>query len=392
MTAVARWTCMSANHRSRREFLALGSGTVLGGSLLATSAKAHDTTRIVTERVGDKQIETKVPTKWWEHSKQVEKALQKAQRRFGNSPVIEDARIEKTEEKIAGLYKSRIGLTFNPDRAAQASEAKQEAGVPDQILSIPVRVSKARELKPASGGSGCPHFGGDRTKIRGGIPVVDADSGEQGTAVCRVWKNGNPFLLTCNHLGGGCNRSKGDRIDLTTGEKIGEIAHFDVSYDWMLVEVTNSNLTLTDTIVNPGHSQLPDGPLEVAGYYTKNGVKYLNSNDYRIFKQGGSTGLEEGVIYNLESQGSYDCANWSEGVETSHRNAPGDSGGPLYHKTDSNYGDVSIVSMYGGFYEWDSVGETECGNDVYDDAQTVAAYQIATNGDINFEEEHSDTL
>jgi hypothetical protein len=255
----------------------------------------------------------------------------------------------------------------------------QSVEIPETVNGIPVTVTTLGNDVP----NGC-YFDDPKDQIDGGRQI----SGDvyTGTAACRVFYDGKTCLLTANHLFGSCDNNNGNETD-QGGEYIGDVIGYDDAYDWAVVEDMTSK-SFTDYIENPeNYSQLPSGDLEVAGYFTYNGTKYLMDNALPIWKQGITTNQQIGHIYRMNYSTSFGCVDFPDGVYSSCDTADSDSGGPTYAETSDEYGDVSMIGVHSASNETDKTSDTMCGNYVYDAAIATPAHQIVDFG-VDFEESH----
>lgn len=362
-----------ANHPTGRRAILKSAGattaTLFG---VGTVSGSGDTVEIVTERTKRGPVTKQVPRAWYEYEQAVDRALERAEQQYSDQSGLKSIHLVPSSQSRGGMRVSQIefAVRFN----------SRTADVPDAIEGIPVNTTTVRRDIPTS----CRSFDGAVDQIDGGRQV-SGDNGV-GTAACRVFYDGKTCLLTANHLFDSCESNNGDGAD-QGGEDIGNIIGYDAAYDWAVIEDTTSK-TFTDYIENPeNYSQLPSGDLEVAGYFTYNGTKYLMDNALPIWKQGITTNQQIGHIYRMNYSTSFGCVNFSDGIYSSCDTADGDSGGPTYAETSDQYGDVSMIGVNVASNKLDRTDNTMCGNYVHDAAIATPAHQLVDFG-IDFEESH----
>lgn len=143
-----------------------------------------------------------------------------------------------------------------------------------------------------------------------------------------VLKDGYRYLLTANHLWGGCSDTDGTQV-YQNGTYLGEIAGHHQAHDWSIIEDTSSALNFSrDPWIWGG-----DTARQLASYVTRDGLHHFKSEGTTVYKQGISTAETLGQIIGVavdRSDRLDECASIANVIETNCDTAGGDSGGPMY--------------------------------------------------------------
>lgn len=362
------------SRRSVLKTVGAGSATLFGTGVVGAG---KPTVEIITERLKNGEVVTKkVPRAWYEYEQRVDHAHEVAEKQYGSHEAIKSVHITPSQESRGGIRVSKVEIARKP------SPVTDSLHFPSEIEGIPVSTSVLGE--DSGGSSNCPHYGDTYDAIKGGVSFYG--DGGFGSLGCRVTYDGKTCFLTANHVFGSCGANIGD-VAIQGGDVIGEVIGYNATYDWAVIEDQTSK-TFTDYIVNPNTSGLlPSGDLEVAGYFTEAGARYVMDQALPVWRQGRATNQQIGHIYHMKYNFDWECVDMPNGIYTACDNADGDSGGPTFAETDSEYGEVSMLGIHIGYNKLEADGTVCGGLTNYESSISTPAFDLVDYG-IDFEEAH----
>jgi hypothetical protein len=333
----------------------------------------------------------KVPQKWHDHRKHVSDLHSRIRQDLHESPGVFETRLIRSSKTYGGNNGLQIEVLIDPEMGAKSAIPSSS-----ENISIKSTHNKERDTSAAcsdpNGDDNCTNYEDDDWVKAG---EVVGDYSRYGTASGRVQAPNGNRLLTCAHtfyypgncgsasLGGNSAYVDGDPNDNQLnwhGQRVGEVNEHDIGADYVFIEKDGTGSTWGSKIDNNRSSV----DSKIVGYCTKDYLAdkaSLHYNSPCFNKMGVTTGLRSGKVYAVEADDGFNsCTNYSnEGVKSTIPSADGDSGGPVYLRT--NRGEFLANINQAGY---DSTTNYACGNTVYSKCGGTAAYEIKNRESCQF--------
>lgn len=317
-------------------------------------------------RSGDEVREwRRVPRAWHDHVEEVRAARREVDDLIGGVYGVSGAKVVRSDRQYGG--RDGIAIAIELDESAVAED------LPEAVQDVPVETERIAER----GLNACFNTG-DFGSIPGGAMIGPADQPLFGTACSTVAVDGERRLLTAAHLWHDCEATSiaGAGAE-QSGRFLGRIDRANAAADVAFVAVENDDVSLADGLALADDRQAP-----VGGVVADWGVSVLLTGDEQVYNVGASSGLTAGSLTARDVADAWaGCITFDgHGVEAGHRNAEGDSGGPLFYRRDGECYLVGLQQMW-----LDEVG-TACGsNTLGDRGRGTAAYHVADAFDARFD-------
>ncbi|WP_135826528.1 hypothetical protein [Halorussus ruber] len=304
---------------TRREVLravgASGTGVLAIQHGLQGVRAGGDDVKIVTHKSRNTVARTqRVSKQWYDHKTQAKQALNRLRQNLGASPNVLGISTETLDERIDGLRKFGIRVSFD--------EAEGSLPVASEVNGIPVLTEEIPGFDRAC-------YTGYQEPIKGGNGHTSPSGA--ATLTCRVYKGGQKFMMGCRHVFVDNDKGNCDGSDITGtkwsqgGDEVGKVVYGYQNHDCTLLDKsTDGNRVFDNSIV--------DETGYVAGRVTAEGVDYLASSNDTVRKRGRSSCKEQGEVVGT---GTIYCNNGNyvgNAVRHTAHIESGDSGGPSYHK------------------------------------------------------------
>lgn len=305
---------------NRRTAIKSFSGLAGLAALPTLGTASIDTTEIATvKRDGEVLKTATVATEWYEQVQRIRREVKALQKELIDTPGVKF-----------------IGYGFSNDYIHDRTRPEFEVGYDPKLLKteLPERYSDFNiRTEESEGNEPLCYNQGDYNPVPGGVTIEGqkddlwAGPGTTGAEVNNP--DGNPRLLTANHLTSSCGvaAEKGETI-YQNGRKFGTVEEAHGDEDWMIVK-PNSDFSTKEVLRRGDGEELP-----ISGYYTQDGVDdlgcYGDGNCRTVQSMGTTTGntygtvQQRGVLYDK-------CPNMNGyGLRLDMESAKGDSGGLSY--------------------------------------------------------------
>jgi len=306
------------------------------------SGKLGDSVEIVVARDENGPIETKkVPQSWYRQVRNTRRVVEKSREQFEKKSGVRGVKIGSSTEKFGGKSGHSIVISVN--------ETGVRGKIPERVQNVPV------EIVEEEGGSAplnCDNLG-DFNNIPGGV----AHGFDFATTCVKVRdiQAGQRRMLTAAHVHGSCGSNLSGNT-FYQGDSDGTIRRYDWGTDFALVEDTYSDgESFDDKILEEDGTRI-----DIDGWYTKDGISELMSNDEQVKKMGITSGNTTGEIKYMETAGDpTDCHDYGyEGVRLTNNGGKGDSGGPIYNMKSQEARMIGMISQGAG----NQVDSVDCDN------------------------------
>ncbi|WP_158059253.1 chymotrypsin family serine protease [Halorussus halophilus] len=353
----------------RREFLkhsafAGGGFSLFGHGTLSIDRK----TKIDVLRTKDGVAKRKkVPARWYRHLQQARSKHRKLRTAHSDKPWFTNSYLTQDENQTAGFHRRKIVVEHDLDQLAANSQSDDSHPLPSELNGIAVETADPKERTE----TGCRNVG-EYKNLPGGVSIKGDNI--PGSTCCRAEMGGQAYELTAYHVTG-CNPNASFEQG---GNNLGSLAEGDQDEDWGLINVTNSNYSLTEKVKEPDGERKP-----IQGWVTRNGVDTYKEEDRYIYQLGRETGQSMGKIQNIDASFASSCAHnggHNKAIELGNDGAPGDSGGPFYILEDS----VDVWMMGITQYNYGYVTGFGCsGAEKQDKTGGIPIWYIANNHGIS---------
>jgi hypothetical protein len=320
------------------------SATALSGYATSVSVVGADGPKkkinILAE--GDRSVKSvSVSKKWHQHTRKTERVHQNFKNKISQKTGVMRVGIETGDKKIGGLLSHRIHVTVD--------SAADRANIPESIEGVPVRISEGSEIRPTGCDPDAPEDDCYRKApdtVYGGLACRTDNTPTEtanATTSCRVFLNGNKYLMTARHLFtddlNECDHSSissdqylyllDDTGDKVYTRPIGSPAHDFADSDAALVDTSKTSRSITNSITN-------EGSKGIVGRVTGEGLSYLKSNSVVVKKRGRCTCAETGAVIETGIFRYCNNLNHLDGmVKSTTDQRKRDSGGVVYFEGDS---------------------------------------------------------
>ncbi|KPN28973.1 hypothetical protein SY89_03207 [Halolamina pelagica] len=176
--------------------------------------------------------------------------------------------------------------------------------------------------------------------------AMTTDSGGYGTIGSYGYRENDDtiFFLTASHTFG--QNDGGDKYEnMTQGDdEMGFVQYQNESQDWAAVAIWLDKESMVD---EPLIQRSGKSSKLIHGHYTEDGIDLIAANNGDIYRQGRSTGYQEGKIANVNQSLTGGDINHREAIE--YNTMPsfiGDSGGPVFADSQASNGSVSILGFH----------------------------------------------
>lgn len=340
---------------SRRDILrSSGVAAGISGISIGIGMGSDDSIKIVTGKREDTPTTTNIVSEeWYDHVQHVREIQSELKMEYYDNNRVESVRRTTTDSKIGGLNGMGITIGVTGDRVFGQD-------IPDQIESIPIEVEEAPDENEVHFDDHY-HDNSCRTKIvdciQGGDyisskytdnPDDDCSDGWGKLSITStVYKGGTEYVMTSAHgfvddfsCGTditGESAYQGHKCNSSSYE-IGEVDHYDYSYDWALVNKDNlpSGKSSSSSVVGEY--------ARIQGHVTEDGIDYLASSNETVYNYGRRTCKTEGKVLGI---GDYSRCYSEEYVGVTANAAGGDSGSPHYrHVSDPQGSYLEIIGLH----------------------------------------------
>lgn len=333
----------------RREAIkmtAAGAGLITAPISTAKAAQPSQLEIPIVVCRGDWIESRDVSKDWWHRIKQVRQARKKLGEAHLNRPfVTEVSIIGNSDEEVNGRQTTKLKVQAKRNHLARA-----KSEIPDSIEGIGV------EVQPAPKGEEIPMdacyytndsslsnlIGGDAFTADGGRgslgarAYVDSASGHRMVSAAHLWQD-EKGGESCERTSINGEYANMDDPDGSGDVKVGEVTTSNPAEDYALLK---NGAYLQGDLTNKIHHNSRELP--ISGSATN--YEYIKSNDTDVWKTGSSTGTLIGKIKDIQvSFSSTDNCEYSGdyGIRCTNNGAVGDSGGPVYIRT--NNGDKAAI-------------------------------------------------
>lgn len=362
---------------SRRKIIkSIGAGSTAVWFALPVSGNVESQKRIVTQRQRGGVYETqKVPRRWYEHEKEVDRAYTELQGSLKHENTIDSTAVEITERKIAGMRVSSPVAKVKSDKGDNKDQPAGDVQIPEEIGGIPINVREAPEEKGLTNCYNAATF----DPVPGGVWMEGTGTDPLGTTGCTVERDGIQFMWTAAHLFMDNSRCgwAGREADQWNGE-LGMRSAGNYREDWAVVAPA-AGINLSTSIWNSDE----DSPFGVRSYLTYDGLGYWMSNGIIVHKQGRTTGSLTGEITERRADDTVSCVNTGgSGVAVSVDTVGGDSGGPIYGITNHHRNEATMIASTSGGTSRRWFASYDCSPDsaVYSRTFGWPAYRMVQDG------------
>lgn len=307
-----------SNGMKRRTYLrTVGAvGLTLGSAQTVGAEHTNDdTVELVLTRTSEGPAKTReVPAAWHNQVRTAKARAKDLEQKLLSNPGVASVGVGVGESSIGGLREKviKVGLTGTSTRAS----------IPEQVdgVSVEVETNEGRNYQ-------C--YEGSYSPLRGGISI-ESGSGATGSICCRCWANGWR-IFTVRHIftdtGLPCGSIPDDGA-YRNGTRIGTIKGSSVEHDAIWIQ-TNDNFTMSDGIVDESE--------DIAGWVTESGLDTYSSDGTTMHKRGITTCKETYTIDSYNKTYDNGCGTIHQDLVDYNGNSdPGDSGGTIYLKGDSD--------------------------------------------------------
>lgn len=342
---------------SRRNYLKSASALGISAVGIQSVHAEGDSTELIVTRSSEGPAETRVvPTEWYTQTQKAKQKAEELENQLLNQPGVVSIGIGIGNSTIGGLKEKVIQVGLEGESTV--------ASIPEHVGGIDVQVK-------ANVSTEYQCYEGPYDTLRGGI-ALDSDYGS-GSACCRVYRNGTPYLLTARHVftddGSRCGNT-GNGYAYQGINYIGSEKDSKPHHDSLWINVTNDDVTLSDQII--------DESAYVEGWVTQAGLDTYSSDDTTLHKRGISTCKETYTVDSYDNTLNIDCGEHTEVVYYNGNSDAGDSGGIIYFISDE--GKAYVSGLLSGEVTVD------CGwycSDTYTFGS--AAYAMNSQYDLNFD-------
>jgi len=331
---------------SRRRVLGTVTGTAVSGIAGVPTAVVGDSgrkKRITTLASGDESRETvSVSQRWYRHKERAIRVKKAMRDRFLSQGGVHSVGIESDERTVGDLQGKRVRVAAIPEDTATLD------AVPSSVDGIPVRTVERKRPQKTDCYTGQPkdRDGDGRDEIRGGGAVVglkypgttDEERVREGTLCCRVFKNGQRYMLGARHMisDGACSdvNITGDNYGWgRIGSGGGNVYLGDVEEQYPEFDAALLTSRLAYDDISP--RIVDESSIDVVGRVTGSGIDLLQSDTPTTIDKRGRTTCETfGAIQKSRLSRLRYCS-WGPVYEEgqliiSAEQKQGDSGGPMY--------------------------------------------------------------
>jgi len=342
---------------SRRKYLKTASALGISAIGVQSVHAKGDRTEVVVTRDSDGPVGTRiVPTEWYNQTQKARRKSNELKEQLLNHPDVASIGIGTGDSTIGGLKEKVIELSLEGDSTS--------ANIPEHVdgTNVEVKTNASTEFQSCYEKTYDP--------LRGGISV--SSDYESGSACCRVYKGGTPYLLTALHVftdtTGPCGNT-GDGNAYQGINFIGNIAGSRTNHDSVWINI-NDQVSLNDGIV--------DESANVKGWVTQSGLDTYSSDGTTLHKRGVTTCKDTYTVDSYDNSISLSCGNQTEVVYYNGNAEKGDSGGIIYFISDA--GNAFVSGLLSGTRTVDC--GYFCSNDVVFGS---AAYAMNNQYDLNFD-------
>lgn len=328
---------MSDNMVKRRTVLgAIGAGALAPFTRTATAGKIERSTRIVAGRSGESHepIFTKtVPKRWLKHQQAVREVTKRLDRAYSQRDYVGTTSYVASSRMRGGVRFSQPEIAVIPGTSQSMKEQ-----LPDSVKAADIKGSsnlvvsdiKTREMNGdfIAQNVDCYRNVTDST-FPGGLEIHDSDSSALGTAGFKVWKNGNEYMYTANHVlnDGSCAIADAG-MDDANNNLLGYTVDGHKTHDW--ITVSDASTTYDNTI------QYDEGEITIDGYATQNGMESIQGEKGTLQFQGIVSGYQDAYVKGGGASAVAGCIKMfgsATKIGMSDYARDGDSGGPYWWPT-----------------------------------------------------------
>jgi hypothetical protein len=227
------------------------------------------------------------------------------------------------ESTIGGLKEKVLQLNLKGESAT--------ANIPEHVDGIDVQVKTNASTEYYS----C--YEKTYETLKGGISL-SSDYGT-GSACCRVYKGGTPYLLTARHVftddGTPCGNTGSNAYQ--GANFVGDVEGSKSTHDSLWINI-NDQVSLSDGII--------DESADVKGWVTQSGLDTYSSDGTTLHKRGVETCKGSYTVDSYDNSLSNNCGNHTAVVDYNGDGGPGDSGGIIYFVSDK--GNAFVSSLLSG--------------------------------------------
>lgn len=304
---------------SRRKYLKAASALGISAVGVQSVHAEGDRTELVVTRNSDGPVGTRVvSTKWYNQAQKAKGEANTLKRQLLGHSDVASIGIGTGDSTIGGLKEKVIEISLERDSTS--------ASIPEHVDGIDVRVKSN-----ASTEFQC--YEDTYDTLQGGISI--RSDYESGSACCRVYKGGTPYLLTALHVftdtEGPCG-STGDGTAYQGLNLVGSVEDSKTSHDATWINI-NDQVSLSDGII--------DESANVKGWVTQSGLDTYSSDGTTLHKRGVSTCKENYTIDSYDNSFNLNCGNMTEVVHYNGDSERGDSGSIVYFISDAGNAFVS---------------------------------------------------
>lgn len=279
-----------------------------------------DRVEVVVTRDSDGPVGTRqVPTKWYNQTQKARKKSDLLKQQMLGDPDVASVGIGTGESTIGGLKEKVVEVSLKGESTT--------ASIPESVdgIGVEVKTNASTEFH-------C--YDNTYQTLKGGISV--SSDYEKGSACCRVYKGGTPYLLTARHLftsnsspcgSTGTNAYQGANL-------IGSPKGSKAKHDTLWIDI-NDQVSMNDGII--------DESADVKGWVTQSGLDTYSSDGTTLRKRGISTCDRDYTVDSYDNSVSLSCGTMTEVVHYNGNSKKGDSGGIIYFVSDAGTAFVSGI-------------------------------------------------
>lgn len=306
---------------SRRQYLKTASALGLGAVGVQSVHAEGDRTKVVVTRDADGPVDTRaVPTKWYDHTQRARTKSDALKEQLLSQSDVASVGIGTGESTIGGLKEKVIEVSLKGESTT--------ANIPEHVDGIDVRVNTNESTEYHC-------YENTYDTLKGGISL--SSSYGTGSACCRVYRDGTPYLLTARHVftdtGTPCGSTGSSAYQ--GSNYIGSVQGSRTRHDSLWIDVTNSDVSLSDSIV--------DETADVRGWVTQSGLDTYSSDGTNLQKRGINTCKETYTVDSYDNTVNLNCGSQKKVVHYNGDSGSGDSGGPIYYVSDEGEAFVSGI-------------------------------------------------